>query len=51
MQEKKSVFRKVNPVLGAIIVVIVSIAYIVCRTVSNHIYNEKWKDYDECGLG
>lgn len=38
------------PVVCALILVIASVAYIVCRTMSDRAYNEKWKDYDECGL-
>lgn len=44
--ESKSIFY----VLGALALVVVSAGYIVYRFVSTRNYNEKWKDYDECGL-
>ncbi|MGN1480343.1 hypothetical protein [Porcipelethomonas sp.] len=53
MEEKK---RKRNsiavliPVLLALICGITSVAYIVFRMISNKDYEEKWKDYDECGI-
>ncbi|MBQ8823762.1 MAG: hypothetical protein IJZ64_00850 [Ruminococcus sp.] len=47
---KRATFFKVIPVLTALMAVIVSVVYIVCRTLNNKAYNEKWKDYDECGL-
>ncbi len=49
--EKRSMFSKVAPVVLALMLAIVSVVYIVCRTLSNRAYHEKWKDYDECGLG
>lgn len=49
--EKHSMFGKVAPVVLALMLAITSVVYIVCRTLSNRAYHEKWKDYDECGLG
>ncbi|MDO4156588.1 MAG: hypothetical protein Q4D37_07400 [Oscillospiraceae bacterium] len=49
--EKHSMFSKVAPVVLALMLAITSVVYIVCRTLSNRAYHEKWKDYDECGLG
>ena len=49
--EKHSMFSKVAPVVLALRLAITSVVYIVCRTLSNRAYHEKWKDYDECGLG
>lgn len=43
---KKSAFA----VIGALLLVVASAGYIVYRIVSEKSYNEKWKDYDECGL-
>ena len=37
------------PILGAVIIVAGAVAYI-CLKISDELrYNEKWKDYDECG--
>lgn len=52
MEEKKkknglSIFI---PILAALICVITSVAYIVFKMSSNRIYEEKWQDYDECGI-
>lgn len=37
-------------VMVALLLVISSVGYIVYRTLSNKAHDEKWKDYDECGL-
>ncbi|MGN0665165.1 MAG: hypothetical protein ACI4KF_01430 [Huintestinicola sp.] len=39
------------PVVGALFLFLVSAGYIAYRMISNYNYNERWKDYDECGLG
>lgn len=39
------------PIVGALFVFLSSAIYIVYRMVSDYNYNERWKDYDECGLG
>ncbi len=39
------------PVVGALFLFLASGIYIVYRMVSDYNYNERWKDYDECGLG
>lgn len=39
------------PVALAIFLVIAAAAYTIFKLCDNHSYNEKWKDYDECGLG
>lgn len=41
--------RLVLPIIGAVIVVAVAVAYICLKLADNVRYNEKWKDYDECG--
>lgn len=46
----KKAFKSGLPVVGALLLVVLSVAYIIYRTMSNRAYNEKWKDYDECGL-
>lgn len=47
---RKSAMKSAVPVVGALFLVVVSVAYILFRTMSNRAYLEKWKDYDECGL-
>ena len=39
------------PIITALVLFLGSAGYIVYRMVSNYNYNERWKDYDECGLG
>ena len=39
------------PIITALFLFLASAGYIVYRMVSNYHYNERWKDYDECGLG
>lgn len=36
-------------ILGAVIVVAGAVAYICLKLADNNRYNEKWKDYEECG--
>ena len=49
-KRKKSSVAVLIPVLLALICGITSVVYIVFRMLSNKDYEEKWKDYDECGL-
>ena len=44
--DKKSAIK----VIVALALVVASAGYIVYRIFSEKAYNEKWKDYDECGL-
>lgn len=37
------------PIIGAVIVVATAVAYICLKLADEFRYNEKWKDYDECG--
>ena len=37
------------PILGAVIIVAGAVAYICVKLADELRYNEKWKDYDECG--
>ena len=39
------------PIITALFLFLASAGYIVYRMVSSYNYNERWKDYDECGLG
>lgn len=41
--------KLVFPIIGAVIVVAVAVAYICLKLADNVRYNEKWKDYEECG--
>lgn len=47
---RKDSLKSAVPVVGALFLVVASVAYIIYRTMSTRAYNEKWKDYDECGL-
>ena len=38
------------PIIGAVIVVAAAVAFICMKLGDELRYNEKWKDYDECGL-
>lgn len=37
------------PIIGAVIIVAAAVAYICLKIADEMRYNEKWKDYDECG--
>ena len=37
------------PIIGAVLLVAGAIAYICLKLADEFLYNEKWKDYDECG--
>lgn len=49
--DTKDVIRTAVPILAALFLFLASAGYIAYRMVSNYNYNERWKDYDECGLG
>ncbi|MBQ8724629.1 MAG: hypothetical protein IJY74_03020 [Oscillospiraceae bacterium] len=38
-------------ILLAVIAALAAVAYAVCRTMENRAYDERWSEYDECGLG
>lgn len=38
------------PIIGAVIIVAAAVAYICLKIADEMRYNEKWKDYDECGM-
>ncbi len=38
------------PVAIALVVFLVSAGFIIFKIVNDRNYNERWKDYDECGL-
>lgn len=41
--------KVVVPIIAAVIVVAAAVAYICLKLADEIRYNEKWKDYDECG--
>ena len=41
--------KVVVPIISAVIVVAAAVAYICLKLADEVRYNEKWKDYDECG--
>ncbi|MGN0592093.1 MAG: hypothetical protein ACI4JQ_02470 [Ruminococcus sp.] len=41
--------KGISILLGAIIA-LATVACAVCRMMQNRAYDEKWSDYDECGL-
>ena len=47
--EKKTAISVISVLLG-IAALASTIAYFVYRIYSNRVYNEKWKDYEDCGL-
>lgn len=47
--EKKTAISAISVLLG-IAALASTVAYFVYRIYSNRVYNEKWKDYDDCGL-
>lgn len=50
MNNKKNPFFSVLlPILGAVVIVAGAVAYICFKLAEEMRYNEKWKDYDECG--
>lgn len=49
-EKKKSDKKSALGVIAALAIVVASAGYIVYKMMSAKAYNEKWKDYDECGL-
>ena len=43
-------FKDSLPIIGAICLVVVSVAYILFRSWSNKLYYERWKEYEDCGI-
>lgn len=42
--------RTAVPIAAALALIFVAGGFIVYKAVSAYNYNERWKDYDECGL-
>ncbi len=56
MKKKKNItvidyMHTAVPVSAALAIIFVAAGFIVYKIVSAYNYNERWKDYDECGLG
>ncbi|MBP0954548.1 MAG: hypothetical protein J6M90_02760 [Oscillospiraceae bacterium] len=48
--DPRKLFKASVPVFVALFLFLASAAYIIFRMVSNYTYNERWKDYDDCGV-
>ena len=42
--------RTALPVSAALVIFLVSAGFIVYKLITAYRHNERWKDYDECGL-
>lgn len=51
LSSTRAALRTILPVASALFVFLLSAGYIAYRMINNYNYNERWKDYDECGLG
>ena len=40
----------VLPIIGALVIVIIGVAYIVMKITQQKMYEDKWSEYDECGI-
>ncbi len=52
-KENKSLmafFKTALPVAAALVLFLLSAGFIGYRIINTRQYNERWKDYDECGL-
>ena len=49
MNKKNPVTSMLLPILGAVVIVAGAVAFICMKLAEEMRYNEKWKDYDECG--
>ena len=49
-KEMLEFFCSAIPIAAALFVFLASAAYIIYKCISNKQYNDRWKDYDECGL-
>ncbi len=48
-KKNMNLIQTLIPILGAVIIVAGAVAYICLKLADELRYNEKWKDYDECG--
>ena len=49
-EQKKYNVKLFLSIIGVLICMMTSVAYIVFKMSSNRKYDEKWQDYDECGI-
>jgi len=49
-EEKALIFSTLTSVLLSLVVVIGSIAIVAAKIKRDHDHDEKWRDYDECGI-
>ncbi|MCL2055130.1 MAG: hypothetical protein FWG90_11955 [Oscillospiraceae bacterium] len=42
--------RTAAPIAAALVIFLVSASFILHRINSARIYNERWKDYEDCGI-
>lgn len=49
-ESQKNFMRSTMPIVTALIMIIGAVGYIVLRFMSERAYNEKWKDYNDCGM-
>lgn len=47
MEKKKRNYTL--PIIGALIAVVACVAYIVMKITQQQAYEDKWKEYDDCG--
>lgn len=50
VEEKALILSTFTSVLLSFAVVIGAVAFFTLKTKRNRDYNDKWKDYDECGV-
>lgn len=43
-------FRTAVPISAALVLFLVSAGFIAYKLITAYRYNERWKDYDECGV-
>lgn len=49
MEEKRKRKNYTIPIIGALVTVVVCVAYIVMKFTQQQAYDEKWSEYDDCG--
>lgn len=49
--KKNAANKSFYTIMGALILVVASTAFFVYKLLSDKAYVERWKDYDECGIG
>lgn len=49
MEQKQKQGKWALPLIGALLLIVSSVAYIVLKMAQQQADNEKWKDYDDSG--